>query len=242
MYHSLIFGVKEGDTSAKYNTWDDFHLIPKTRPVINPPEPVTSYMEIPGSDIVLDYTETLSGLHFKPRVGSWTFYVENGYGDWESRYSRLLTLLHGKKVRVVMEDNPNYFYDGRLTINSWNSEKDWSMVEIGYVLGVYKNPTYSGSTEELDWLWNDLFDNIIYYGSFHVSDSKMRTVINPSSTNVEAKVSCSSQIVVTYVDTGVTITIPATTSGKLTIPPGNNKMKFEGNARVSLDYRMGVSL
>lgn len=242
MYHSLIFGVKQGDTSVVYNTWDDLHLISRSRPVINPPEPVTSYIEIPGSDTVIDYTETLSGLHFKPRTGSWSFYVENGYGDWQQRYSELLKLFHGKKVRVVMEDDPTFFYDGRLTINSWNSEKDWSIVEIGYTLGVYKEPTYAGSTEELDWLWNDLFDNIIYYGTFKVSDSKLRTIINPSALPLTAKIACSSAMKVTYMATGEVVEIPATSSGSLNIPVGNSVMKFEGNGRVSIDYRIGASL
>ena len=52
MYHSITFGTK--------NTWDDWHLIPKTRPLVNPPTVKTNYVDIPCGDGVLDLTETLA--------------------------------------------------------------------------------------------------------------------------------------------------------------------------------------
>lgn len=241
MYHSIIFGVKNGDQDLVFNTWDDFHLIPASRPLINAPEPKTSFVEIPGSDSVLDYTELLSGLRFGPRQGSWEFYVENGYGKWNDRYTRLLTLLHGKKVRVVLEDDPSFYYDGRLSV-TWRSEKDWSKVAINYVLGTYKYPTHAGSTKELDWLWEELFDNIIYYGSFDVVNNKKRTLINPTGDDIPLKITCSSMMTA-KLENGSTVTLPAgESSGLITINSGDNKIEFIGNGRVVVDYTIGKTL
>ena len=53
MYHSITFGDK--------NTFDDWHLIPTSRPVIAPP-PFRSHTEdIPGGFGSLDLSEALTG-------------------------------------------------------------------------------------------------------------------------------------------------------------------------------------
>ena len=48
MYHSITIGDK--------NTWDDWHLIPATRPLFNPPTVKENMVNIPGGDGVLDLT------------------------------------------------------------------------------------------------------------------------------------------------------------------------------------------
>ena len=35
-YHSVVFGEK--------NTWDDWHLVPSSRPVINPPDVIKEHL------------------------------------------------------------------------------------------------------------------------------------------------------------------------------------------------------
>ena len=46
MYHSITFGEK--------NTWDDWHLIPSSRPVFNPPVFREKFIDIPGVSGLLD--------------------------------------------------------------------------------------------------------------------------------------------------------------------------------------------
>ena len=63
MYHSITLGTK--------NTWDDWHLIPTSRPVVNPPSVKTNMIEIPGGDGVLDLTTALAGrVLYKNRTGA----------------------------------------------------------------------------------------------------------------------------------------------------------------------------
>lgn len=49
-----------------------------------------------------------------------------------------------------MEDAPEYFYEGRFTVNSWKSPKDWSHITIDYSVGPYKWSVLSSID---DWLW-----------------------------------------------------------------------------------------
>jgi len=133
MYHSLTIGDR--------NTYNDFGLIPTARPVINPPEPNFSYLEVPGRSGVIDLSETLTGmLSYTNRTGSIEFFV-TGKRNWSELYSELLAFLQGRFMRVVLEDDPLYYYEGRLTINAWKSNKNNSTVIVDYDLSPFKYET-----------------------------------------------------------------------------------------------------
>ena len=131
MYHSITFGTK--------NTWDDWHLTPTTRPVVNPPGVKTNYMDDPSGDGSIDLTTALTSRPmYKNRLGSFEFYVENGFKDWTILYSEIATYLQGQKMRMILEDDPNYYYEGRYSVGVWKSEAQRSGITINYEVGPYK--------------------------------------------------------------------------------------------------------
>lgn len=179
MYHSIQIIPDDGTSvyqsagSAKLkgvNTWDDWHLIPASRPLFNPPGVRTNYIEIPGMDGILDATELLSGRPlYENRTGSNEFYVMNGYGSWAGRYSEIMNYLHGKKVKAILEDDPFYYYYGRMTVNQWKSEKDWSKIVLDYDFYPYKMETRDPNADG-DWLWDpfSFVDGVIRkYTDYH---------------------------------------------------------------------------
>lgn len=98
MYHSITFGEK--------NTWDDWHLIPTSRPVFNPPPTETHMIKIPGANGVLDLSESLTGYPiYENRTGSIEFIVENGHERWDIAYSDIMDYIHGKQMRAILEDD-----------------------------------------------------------------------------------------------------------------------------------------
>jgi len=143
-YHSITIGDK--------NTWDDWHLVPTSRPKFNMPPVKTQYIDIPGSDGVLDLTTALTGRPmYGNRQGSFEFLVMNDYGNWYDRYSEIATYLHGRSFRAVLNDDPLYYYEGRFSVNEWKSERDWSRLVIDYNVGPYKLSTLSPGER---WLWD----------------------------------------------------------------------------------------
>lgn len=144
MYHSITFGDK--------NTWDDWHLIPTSRPLFNPPDVKTQYVDIPGSYGSLDLTEILTGYPlYENREGSNEFYVMNGYWSWSTAYSTIMNYLHGKTMRAVLEDDKDFYYEGRFAVNEWKSNENWSTIVIDYSVYPFKKEMYSGIE---DWLWD----------------------------------------------------------------------------------------
>ena len=99
MYHSITIGRK--------NTWDDWYLIPSSRPVINPPKPKTKYIDIPGADGHLDLSTALTGdIAYECREGSLEFYVDNGHDAWYNIDGGMLEYLRGQVLSAVREDGP----------------------------------------------------------------------------------------------------------------------------------------
>lgn len=144
MYHSVTFGDK--------NTWDDWRLVPASRPVFNPPAQKVTTLEIPGGDGVIDLSQSLTGYPvYQNRTGSIEFIVMNDFKPWHMAYSDIMDYLHGQRLRAILEDDPEYFYEGRFVVNNWKSEKDWSRITIDYDVGPYKWSVLS-STD--DWLWD----------------------------------------------------------------------------------------
>lgn len=148
--HSVTFTNQK--TGESRNSWKDWYLIPSSRPVINPPALNTKYVSVPGSNTVLDLTDILTGYpSYAYREGSIEFWVDNGHDTWSNSYTQIMNFLHGQKVYLVLEDDPEYRYEGRVTVNSWKSEKTNSKITIDYYLYPFKK-SITASYEQ--WLWD----------------------------------------------------------------------------------------
>lgn len=235
------------------NTWTDWHLVPNERPSIAPPEVKTEYVDIPGMNGSLDYTEALAGeTRYGNRIGSWTFIVVNGYQKWHTLYDELRSFLHGKKLSVSLQEQPNYIYTGRLELDAWKSGEHYSTIGIKYNLEPYKSMK-EGTVE--DWRWDDLtfYPNDIYkiyYGSFIVSGERVRTFYNPLERQVELSLKLSDNMDVTfYNDTSnYHFEAGAHEHTDIWLEPvnhatlhGMNEITFHGSGSVEVTYDRGVN-
>ena len=169
MYHSITYGDK--------NTWDDWHLMPSTRPVFNPPPTKTHYVDLPGGNGKLDLTESLTGYPvYENRTGSHEFYVVNGYQTWDVLYSTILNYLHGRTMRAYLEDDPYFYYEGKFEVNEWRSDRSFSIIAIDY--DVYPFKKAPSSLEE--WLWDPFdfeFGVVRYYKDLLVESELVLDII-----------------------------------------------------------------
>jgi hypothetical protein len=226
--HSLTISGK--------NTWTDWHMAPQSRPFVADPPIKEEYVDVPGADGSLDYTEVLTGSpRYGMRTGTWTFIIENGWMPWFEMQSKLLNFLHGKKHQIILDDDPTYYYTGRLTLQTKFDTKDYNQVQIKYNLEPYKYPV--DSTAKAEWKWDELFGNTIYYGSFTVKNTKSRTIITDSAGNIT--INCSNSMSVVY--NGVETTLK-TGDNAFAVGAGKNLLKFKGKGKVTIDYNVGRSL
>ncbi len=134
MYHSLIIGGK--------NTYSDWHLVPDGRPVINPPSLKIVDVEVPGANGTLDLSQALTGYAlYNMREGTVLFHVLNDKPiSWVNLYSAIANFLSGKTLNVYHEDDPDWYYKGRMYVESWvnNNDGTWSDITLGYTFQPYK--------------------------------------------------------------------------------------------------------
>ena len=109
-------------------------------------------IDIPGADGLIDLSESLTGYPvYNNREGSFEFIVLNDFKAWYRAYSDISDYLHGKIMKAVLEDDPDYYYEGRFTVNDWKSNKDWSRIVIDYSVGPYK---WRLANSLDDWEWD----------------------------------------------------------------------------------------
>lgn len=227
MYHSLIISGR--------NTFTEWGMVPTSRPVVNPPKVKTTYVNLPASNGVLDYSDLLMGsVPYGQREGSWEFALRPGR-TWASVYSSIMNCLHGRRHTVVLEDDPAFQYSGRLSVNAWKSDPKYSLITIDYNLDPFKQSIVS--SDENDWLWDDLFDLTIRYGRFIVEGTKYRNFINEGMEAATPTFVCSSAMSVQF--NGETYGLVAGTNynASLALRPGDNIMRFSGSGSVVVSYR-----
>lgn len=131
MYHSITFG--------NMNTWDDWHLVPTSRPKFNTPSLKRKNLDISSRNGLLELSTSLTGYPvYGNREGSFEFMVMNDFKSWEEAYSDICDHLHGQFMRAVLEDDKAYYYEGIFTVNEWRSEKSNSIIVIDYSVAPYK--------------------------------------------------------------------------------------------------------
>lgn len=94
---------------------------------LNPPEPKTYTVDIPGGDGVIDLTESLSGdVSYENRSQKFSFALMNMKGindttiqEFERIKTQLSNFLHGKSFDYQLTMDPGYTYHGRFTIESY---------------------------------------------------------------------------------------------------------------------------
>lgn len=145
-YHSIIISGK--------NTYGEWQMYPTSRPHVAPPEVKTSYVDVPGADGGLDYTELLNGKpNYGYRKGSWEFLLIP-QEKWPEVYRSLCNFLHGREHTIVLEDDPKWTYRGRLSVNEWRSAAHNSLITIDYILEPIATSTddegYDPDADDLD--------------------------------------------------------------------------------------------
>lgn len=105
-----------------YNSFDDLNLI-LTKRIIGAPAPKVLSVDIPCGDGVLDYTEYFGEVHYENRALRFEFSMITNPKDFIAEYSKITNLLSGRKVKVTLSDDPDYYYQGRIIVNEWESQK-----------------------------------------------------------------------------------------------------------------------
>ena len=251
--HSIWF-ENPSKNASPINTRLSYDLVSDGRPDVASPKLKTNYIDVPGTDGSLDFTEVLNGRKYQNRTGSWEFYVLNDkYGstiDWSTRWRTIMRDLHGKHFeRIWLVDEGEYdpvedkikqlwYYTGRIYVNEWKSDPQFSKIVLDYELEPYKNR--EPKDQHPDWLWDDLFIdpsvNPITYGTFHVRDTKKRSILNDTGDTLEITAKVKSNMKVRVEDDNIEYDLHSDEDTTFPVPLGMVELTFTGLGDVTLSY------
>ena len=238
----FVTGKPTAFRSYQYiHSYRDLGLFPKSKMTVQPPEVRETYIDIAGRDGELDLSEVLTG---NPSYGNRDAKFEFTVVDrklWDSVYTRLMNEIHGRKMYVVIEEDSNYYYTGRLKVNSFKSKKNTATIVVDGYLDPYKVSLVANGEK---WLWDPFnFETDVArdYEGLAVNGSTTYTIIGsrmPTRPKFKGSVS------------GMTVTIdgveyPIATSDFLT--PNNfpvlrddeYQMTFSGSGTVTIRFGIG---
>lgn len=127
-------GVSFGDTHTYY----DLGLI-LSESDIPPAEPKITYIDIPGADGSLDITEANGEVKFKDRELKFTFtIIPDDTITFEEKRTEVSNLINGRVFRITQDKDEEYYFEGRCTVDKYDSDKNFNQIVITAKVKPYK--------------------------------------------------------------------------------------------------------
>ena len=226
--------IKVVDLNESFSSWNDnqripLRLISQGRIIIATPPVQSKYVELPGKNGKVDMTEVLTGFPiYGNRTGTLAFILDNtnpssnrDYDSqtWAKRYENIMSIFHGRRVEMTLDDDPDYSYKGRISIDSFTQGTSWSQITMSYDFDPYKYEKH---------------------GEYHVeienTGSSMDIVVKKGSTTIDSTTTSDPYDLNPYLDIMPVIadsTIEKSTTSNTTIAMVNDRLNFNKSVDIS---------
>lgn len=138
--------MNNGVTFGEKHTVKDWDLL-MTSKSIGEAEPKTNYLEIAGRDGAIDLTEALGEIKYNDRTISFEFDMFQKSSDWWELKKDIANYINGKKLKVILDQDPNYYYYARLQVDEFSNDKNVGHISISGIAEPYK---YKQSITEVE--------------------------------------------------------------------------------------------
>ena len=110
-------GVKFGDKHS-INDWD-LLMVSKS---IGDADPNIIDVDIAGSNGKLDLSEWMGEILYNNRILTFNFDIYDSPSNWWTLKRQITNYLHGKKMKIILDQDPNYYYVGRCKVTDFSYE------------------------------------------------------------------------------------------------------------------------
>ena len=172
-YSRKDFGSTPDPQTIRRRTWEDWHIIPTTMPIIARSRPKTNYQSTYAAQGGIDMTDAVLGYPvYERREGSWEFSIINSYVDINGQtvrtlqsdllITKMMEIINGQPLYMILDDDPNFYYYGRFWIEDVKRSETLTGIVIKYSLNpwkVSKIPLQFMRSEQSKYLylWNDIY-------------------------------------------------------------------------------------
>lgn len=229
-----------GVTFDNLHSYDDLGLILQT--VSLPmPTPKVHEVETLGGDGKIDITNYFGETKFSNRIITMVFTDKDPY---RLRYENTTTVannLHGRAMKIIFDEDPQYYYQGRLSVVEEVVDKSVRVVTITADCEPYKYLLDAGNEP---WQWDPFsFPNgvIRNYTDIPVEGAADVQVVGGWKT-VHPIITSDAQMTVSIDSETATATVPrgTTTIYGISVPYGEHTLHFTGNGNVGIRIQVGT--
>lgn len=202
------------------HSFRDLNLILNSK-TISAPKPKTYYVDIDGADGTLDFTDVFGDVKYEERDITLKFSWLKPSTDYLEKWSKIQSLLHGRKFKIIFDSDPMYYYIGRCTLDKWTLKKVVGSFSVKIQCEPYKyhlEPTQVELNVNGDQKFILKNDRKKVMPTFHAT-ADMTLTIN-----------------------GEIITIKANQTGyssSIQLEEGNNILRVVGNGNLTVMYQQG---
>ena len=224
----------------KYHTYNDWSL--KLLSLYIPtPSVKENYIDVPGMDGSIDLTDVLGRPLYSDRDGIEIVFdlLDGSYSKWFALCEKISSILHGKRLKMVLDDESNRFYNVRLNVDINKSNAVMSQIVLSGKAEPFKYDVQS-TTEA--WLWDSFnFVNgvIQQLNDITIEESTVIKLIgkgigsNPTFVVNEAK-----KLQVTYNNNIFDLSVGKNRFPDIRIAEGEEaELTFTGTGKLAIDYR-----
>lgn len=205
------------------------------------PEPKRQLIDIPGGDGNIDLTEINGRPAYNDRAGLELVFdiMDGNYKNWFLKYSEFANEIHGKKIKMVLDDEPEHYYLVRLNLDGQKSNQVFGTLTFSGTADPFK---YDHISSNEPWKWDP------FNFCTGVIRNLMNLVISDTNNTITilgAGIDNSPVFIVSEVDN-----LKLTHLGRTYIlKVGRNRfpavrvgeqdvaLKFSGNGKLSIEYR-----
>lgn len=208
-----------------YNSFTDLGIIFKSFE-LSAPKPRLSYVDVPYRNGKLDLTDFFGDVRYESRELNFDFIIPWESNEQLSTYSNVLNKLNGRRMKIVISADEDWYYEGRVSVGDAKIEDGMWQFQASAEVDPYKYKDIS------------LTANIANNGShtFECNNDVMKAVPSIFTTRAITLSYNSTQINITDLDVPVKLL-------SITLEEGQNNIVVTNSsgssATVIITYREG---
>lgn len=218
--------ITNGIIFGDIHSYNDLDLLLSSVEIV--PAPINeNYIEKNGGDGSLDLTEAHGKITYGDRKNCKFVFTMNPANDlsdsaFEEKKMQVSNALNGRYFeRIILDKDPEYFYTGRCSVNSYLSDKRIRQIVVTARL----NP------------WKHKVNETVY--SFELNGSEQTFVLDNGRKPIVPVINCTNDIVIVFKNSSFGISAGTHKHLGICLTEGENVLKITGTGTVVFTYTEG---
>jgi len=189
-----------------------------------PAIPKTNFVNVPGADGVLDYTEALGKVFYNARELNFVFAISPlSTMTYDEKLTQVSNLINGRKFEIILDRDPDYYWEGRCEVVDYLKDKALKQITIKATVQPYK------------------LKRVLTTYKYILINGSVEVVLKNSKKPVTPIVTCSKDGM-TIKFKGNIYSVPEGTYRMLDLQldEGDNNIIIEGTGTIEIEYREGA--